>query len=82
LQSFNDLNQQELDTFENNIQELKNISAFSTFKMINGYTVVEAIGKGAYGAVYEVHKGENRYAMKEIPLETIEGSEDEVHREV
>lgn len=50
--------------------------------MVNGYTVVEAIGKGAYGAVYEVHKGENRYALKEIPLESIEGTEDEFHREV
>ena len=26
------------------------------------------IGKGAYGSVYVVQKGENHYAMKEIPL--------------
>jgi NIMA (never in mitosis gene a)-related kinase 10 len=26
------------------------------------------IGKGAYGSVFVVQKGENHYAMKEIPL--------------
>lgn len=30
--------------------------------------MLDLIGKGAYGSVYQVQKGENQYAMKEIPL--------------
>ena len=29
---------------------------------------MDLIGKGAYGSVYLVQRGENQYAMKEIPL--------------
>ena len=29
---------------------------------------MDLLGKGAYGAVYLVQKGENQYAMKEIPI--------------
>ena len=29
---------------------------------------MDLIGKGAYGSVYLVLRGENQYAMKEIPL--------------
>ena len=39
-----------------------------TSKTINGYTIIEQIGKGAYGNVYEVIKGESKFAIKEIPL--------------
>jgi hypothetical protein len=33
-----------------------------------GYTFLDLIGKGAYGSVYEAIKGENKYAIKEIPI--------------
>jgi hypothetical protein len=29
---------------------------------------MELIGKGAFGSVYLVQRGENQYAMKEIPI--------------
>ena len=37
-------------------------------KYINGFKIMDLIGKGAYGSVYLVLRGENQYAMKEIPL--------------
>lgn len=37
-------------------------------KLIGGFKIVEIIGKGAYGSVYLACRGENQYAMKEIPL--------------
>jgi len=30
------------------------------------------IGKGAFGTVYLVKKGENKYALKNIPLSTVD----------
>lgn len=43
-------------------------TAESGEKFIGGFKVLEIIGKGAYGSVYLVSRGENQYAMKEIPL--------------
>jgi hypothetical protein len=37
-------------------------------RYINGFKVLDMIGKGAYGQVFVVQRGENSYAMKEIPL--------------
>lgn len=37
-------------------------------KYIQGYKIIDLIGKGAYGSVYMVQKGDNQYAMKELPL--------------
>ena len=37
-------------------------------KFIGGYQIVDLIGKGAYGSVYLVQKGDNQYAMKELPI--------------
>jgi NIMA (never in mitosis gene a)-related kinase len=33
-----------------------------------GYKIIECIGKGAFGSVYSVQKGDTKYAMKEILL--------------
>lgn len=49
-------------------------------KVINGYHVQELMvflvtklkGKGAYGSVYIVYKGENKYAMKEIEVSHVD----------
>jgi len=32
------------------------------------YILIEMIGKGAFGSVYLVKKGENKYALKQIPF--------------
>ena len=37
-------------------------------KFIQGFKVSDLIGKGAYGSVYLVQRGDNQYAMKEIPI--------------
>ena len=40
----------------------------SSQKLIGSFQVIDIIGKGAFGSVYEVVKGESRYAMKELPI--------------
>ena len=48
--------------------KFQKIAGESGEKFIGGFKVLEIIGKGAYGSVYLVNRGENQYAMKEIPL--------------
>lgn len=48
--------------------KFQKIAGESGEKFIGGFKVLEIIGKGAYGSVYLVSRGENQYAMKEIPL--------------
>lgn len=36
--------------------------------MVRGYKVIDLIGKGAYGSVYEVTKGNKKYALKELAI--------------
>ena len=38
------------------------------YREFGGYKILECIGKGAFGSVYSVQKGDNKYAMKEILL--------------
>lgn len=40
-------------------------------RVINGYVVLDVLGRGAFGTVYQVKKesGSQHYAMKEIPLD-------------
>ena len=64
----NGLSETELEQFEKEVEELRDGTHGGT-RGIGGYTVVEMIGKGGFGCVYEVMKGESRYALKEIPLE-------------
>jgi serine/threonine protein kinase len=40
-------------------------------KTIRNYLLLELIGKGAFGSVYLCKKGENKYALKIIPLEML-----------
>jgi len=37
-------------------------------KFVQGFKILELIGKGAFGSVYLAQRGENQYAMKEIPI--------------
>ena len=37
-------------------------------KFIGGFQVIDLLGKGAYGQVYLVQKGDVQYAMKELPI--------------
>jgi hypothetical protein len=41
------------------------------------YNLVELIGKGAFGTVYLVKKGENKYALKHIPYSNLDVKEKE-----
>ena len=47
----------------------------ANIKSFGSYFLIEMIGKGAFGTVYLVKKGENKYALKNIPLSTIEFKE-------
>ena len=47
-------------------------------KFIGGYQIVDLIGKGAYGSVYLVLKGDNQYAMKELPLSNYDITPDQL----
>ena len=40
----------------------------SSKKFIGGFRVVDLIGKGAHGQVYQVQRQDNYYAMKELPI--------------
>lgn len=44
---------------------------------LGSYTLIESIGKGAFGTVFLVRKGENKYALKRI---TLEGEHHETER--
>jgi hypothetical protein len=72
LHMINNLSSSEIDAMEISILEMKDLGFSGTIKNIGGYTVTEIIGKGAYGIVYEVQKGSNRYALKEVPLQNLE----------
>lgn len=72
LHMLNNLTSTEIDAMEVSILEMKDLGFSGTIKNIGGYTVTEIIGKGAYGIVYEVQKGNNRYALKEVPLQNLE----------
>lgn len=51
-------------------------------KIINGYRVIDIIGKGAFGVVYEVEKDDMRYAMKEIHIAQYDQTYDhKMHKE-
>lgn len=47
-------------------------------KFIGGYQIVDLIGKGAYGSVYLVQRGDNQYAMKELPISNYDITPDEL----
>ena len=46
----------------------QNLKEGKADKFIGGFKIIDLIGKGAFGSVYLVQKGENQYAMKEIPI--------------
>ena len=73
LKKFNKkLPEEKLMQIRENLEQMgrfiKRSLATSGDKYVNGFKVLDLIGKGAYGSVYLVQKGENQYAMKEIPL--------------
>jgi hypothetical protein len=60
-----------LDQIQVNFEKMGNFLAVKndSKKFIGGFQVIELIGKGAYGSVYLVQKGDNQYAMKELPIQ-------------
>mmetsp|Transcript_26665 Transcript_26665/g.48000 ORF Transcript_26665/g.48000 Transcript_26665/m.48000 type:complete len:740 (-) Transcript_26665:25-2244(-) len=67
FERFKNLTAEELKTIENNVSMLKEASS-QPMKVVGGYSIVEVIGKGGYGVVYEAKRGDNKYALKELPL--------------
>lgn len=61
---------QSLDSIYNNFKKMGDFMNIKhdAKKLIGGFQIVDLIGKGAYGSVYQVQKGDNQYAMKELPL--------------
>lgn len=53
-----------------NFEKIRDIASgiIENQKSINGYNVIDIIGKGAFGIVYEVEKEGQRYAMKKIDV--------------
>lgn len=65
------LNEESLKSIKTNFAQMgkfQKIAGDSGNRFIGGFKVLDIIGKGAYGSVYIVNRGENQYAMKEIPL--------------
>jgi len=82
LKKLNKLPEPELKEICNNIEQLKLLQQDEDCKLgdrtgtkeFAGYKVIEPIGKGAFGSVYSVQKGDNKYAMKEIALNSFDST--------
>ena len=64
-------NEEGLRQIRSNFEQMGNFQKIANEgkdKFIGGFKIMDLIGKGAYGSVYLVMRGENQYAMKEIPL--------------
>ncbi|KAM3134480.1 hypothetical protein pb186bvf_013446 [Paramecium bursaria] len=52
-------------------------------KQYREYTIIEQVGKGAFGSVYLCKHGNSRYALKQInEVETIEHREVQIHQQI
>jgi serine/threonine protein kinase len=53
-----------------NFEKIRDIASgnIENQKSINGYNIIDIVGKGAFGVVYEVEKEGTRYAMKKIDV--------------
>ncbi|KAL4469437.1 hypothetical protein ABPG74_004690 [Tetrahymena malaccensis] len=77
-EEFNLLKEDELLKIEKNLVEIDkdlaitNDSKAKTMTQFGSYTLVEMIGKGAFGTVYLVRKGGNKYALKQIPFSNVD----------
>lgn len=47
-------------------------------RFIGEFQVIDLIGKGAYGQVYQVVKGSQKYAMKELPIANFDITPDQL----
>eukprot|EP00899_Mesostigma_viride_P006794 jgi/Mesvir1/16115/Mv08400-RA.2 len=73
VQHLQDLPPRSLSDIEHALEDINAVKTGQE-KVINGYTIQELLGKGAFGSVYQVKKeaGETLYAMKELPLEDMQ----------
>jgi len=67
-EEFNRLSAKEVATLQKNLQNLKKSQSAQDGGGLafGAYQVVDLLGKGAFGSVYQVRKGENLYALKNI----------------
>lgn len=66
---FNNLPESEIHKIEQSLVEINKdlislTTNFNRLKSFGSYTLLELIGKGAFGTVFLVKKGENKYALK------------------
>jgi NIMA (never in mitosis gene a)-related kinase 10 len=71
-EEFNSVKEEELEKMEKNLKELEKdaeinlktkMTSYSSTQF-GSYKLIEMIGKGAFGTVYLVKKGGNKYALK------------------
>jgi serine/threonine protein kinase len=74
LALLNSLSDAQLEQLEQAVEQLKELPAGT--RIVGGYKIVELLSKGVFGCVYEVIKGENRYALKEMTLTSSEDVSD------
>ena len=75
LALINGLSESELERLEQAVEQLKELPTGT--RVVGGYKIVELLSKNAFGCVYEVIKGENRYALKEISLNSTDVGDSE-----
>jgi len=70
-------------TIMNNFEKMRDASAgiIDNHKTVNGYKVIDIIGKGAFGIVFEVEKDGSRYAMKEIAMSQYDHTYENINKE-
>lgn len=70
-------------TIMSNFEKLHINSAAETenLKLVNGYKVLDIIGKGAFGIVYDVEKDGQHFAMKEIAIAQYDHTYEHINKE-
>lgn len=70
VKKINRLPESTKSTIMANFEKIRDISSgiIENQKSINGFNIIDIIGKGAFGIVYEVEKEGQRYAMKKIDI--------------
>ena len=62
----------DLEQLERSVERLK--EEITGNRIVGGYKIVELLNKGLFGSVYEVIKGENRYSLREITINSGENN--------
>ena len=66
-----------------NFEKMRDVNSLysENQKIVKGYKVMDIVGKGAFGIVYEVEKDGIRYAMKEIAMSQYDHTYEQIQKE-